>query len=457
VSDQDEQRDEQEVDLDAPEGGDEGQPAARAGVALATRAMIRQILTASEIPDDITNKHAIDPAVFEEHPPFVFRAIVSNNNVDAYGTRMMPSTLRNFAQDATDGVSVMAGHMVDTTMPLGRTYAGKYTDGRGGSDKQVAVDSYMLTGVSGGAGQHLDDVIQHIRGGVYKDTSVGFYGGTMRCSIDGLDMIDSFEAWINARESDRDYCWHIPGIEYALVDKGGNKTGDREVAVGEIENAHLSHFGLVYDGATPGAAVVKARAMAAAGMLRPEVARFVESRYRIRLPEPRRSWQGHSSREAQEMSDDGNRSRTTGSNNDAPPAAAAVNLDPIRQAFRDSHVAPADWNGDLVELARSTGAEMERLRGLADTGELYRRDLMEDALAEGVRAFGNEFQKERYTAILKRSSIEEIKGFRDDWKAITARAGTFSHGRQTREGDEQDLEGRRDRRDGRRIPALYQA
>jgi hypothetical protein len=64
--------------------------------------------------------------------------------------------------------------------------------------------------------------------------------------------------------------------------------------IAAIENAHLAEFSLVYDGATPGASVIRAQQEAEAGRIRPEQARLIEQRYRIHLPERRRVVQGAS-------------------------------------------------------------------------------------------------------------------------------------------------------------------
>src|SRR5215213_9927954 len=56
----------------------------------------------------------VDPSVFEgdDAPvPFFFRVEASNQNIDSYFTRMAKSSLKNYAQDATDpGVQFQVSH-----------------------------------------------------------------------------------------------------------------------------------------------------------------------------------------------------------------------------------------------------------------------------------------------------------------------------------------------------------
>ncbi len=66
----------------------------------------------------------------------------------------------------------------------------------------------------------------------------------------------------------------------------GKPTGERQTVEAAIEDAHLAETSGVYDGATPEASilVIKARELADAGKLDPKEARFIEDRYRVRIP-----------------------------------------------------------------------------------------------------------------------------------------------------------------------------
>jgi hypothetical protein len=63
-------------------------------------------------------------------------------------------------------------------------------------------------------------------------------------------------------------------------------------------------------------------------------------------------------------------------------------------------------------------AEVERLRPLADDGTAYRAAVIEETLAEGVRAQGNSFPKETQRGLLEKASIADIIKIRDGYKAV---------------------------------------
>ena len=65
-----------------------------------------------------------------------------------------------------------------------------------------------------------------------------------------------------------------------------------------------------------------------------------------------------------------------------------------------------------MELARDLAdarAEIARLTPLADDGRAYRADLIEQALHEGIRAYGNAFPAETYREMLTTQSLDGIK------------------------------------------------
>src|SRR5690606_31020400 len=104
----------------------------------------------------------------------------------------------------------------------------------------------------------------------------------------------------------------------------------------------------------------------------------------------------------------------------------------IQQLFDDARAAIAETLGREMEpgeairhlaseVTRLEGAlsdaqaETQRLAPLADEGRVYRADLVADALAEGVRAYGEDFAEETYRVVLEAASLETVKRMRDDW------------------------------------------
>ncbi len=357
-------------------------------------------------------QRALDPAIFEEFEPYFWAAEISSNRIDAYYTRMMPSSLRNYAADAAAGVAFQDSHRTDGLIrTFGHSLTGRYVED-GGEDAAITLaDFYTLRGMD----PQIDGFINKARAGITRDVSIGFYGGRIICSICGKDM------W-------RDWsCPHIPGIEYEVTstnEETGNEQRRMVLALGLVEDAHLAEVSVVYDGATPGAAILKAQAEAERGRIKPEAIRLIEQRYRLRLPDPRITVPGTApAKEEPPVTQEPDPTR-------AQPESAPLATQ-LRTLFPDAATDEA-----IVEAVRTLKAENDRLRPLADDGTRYREDLITAALTEGVRAYGDTFAKETYEGLLRGATIETIKRLRDDWQAVADRQ--FPGGRQTRDEDGSD-------------------
>ena len=94
----------------------------------------------------------------------------------------------------------------------------------------------------------------------------------------------------------------------------------------------------------------------------------------------------------------------------------------IRQLISDSN--------ELAILREQT-QDLAEVRKLADDGRKYRSDLIDEAIAEGVRAHGADFAQESYRGTLETSSLDTIKLMRDDWKRLAD--SKMKGGRQTQD------------------------
>jgi hypothetical protein len=362
---------------------------------------------------ELARQRALDPKVFDDHPPFFFPAEISNNRVDAYYTRMHPSSLKNFARDAEKGVSLQDSHRTDQ-LGLGASLTGKYEEGRedGLSDgaARTLAEFYTMQGLP-----DTDPFITRVRGGIAKDVSIGFYpleDGTgqpfqFRCSVCDRDML-------------RDpACEHIPGLPYPIYDREGNETG-QQTATAWVHNAHLAEVSPVYDGATPGAAIIKASQEAEAGRMKPEVARMLEARYRIKLPGAGHVWQlayqQHDSDRMDRMSRD-IQDKSKVSEDILSIPQNPVNPVNERAAQREAETLHEQLRAQAGQI-KALAAEVDTLRAQAADGAAYRKDLIAAAMAEGVRALGDKFTPETYRAVLEVAPIVTIKRMRDDWKQL---------------------------------------
>lgn len=365
----------------------------------------------------------------EDETPFFFPAEISSTRLDAYFTHMMESTLRNFAEDAAAGVSLLDSHDA-RKLGFGYSLTGMYE--AGGETKRTVADFYTIAGIRFG-GQHsyasTDDFIRAVRAGIARDVSVGFYGGTWICDICGGDA----RYWSE--------CPHILGMQYPIGEQGEAMV----TATAGIDGANLAETSIVYDGATPGAMVLKINQMADAGELEPDAARVIETAYRIKLPQVHRVWPGAKTKETGgDMSGKDLRVPPSpptplpegegGAGEKATPAEMPTEVLTILAA---RNVEPT--TAGLYEVVRTLAAENSRLSTLADMGRQYRDDLVEAAISEGVRAMGESFPQEAYRDLLSKSTLEQIKALRDSFAADARKR--FPGGRRTTDGEQPETDG----------------
>lgn len=338
-----------------------------------------------------------DPSMMDNMTPFFWSAEISNGNVDSYFTHMLPSTLTNFANDATAGVSFLNSHR-HNELPLGRSLRGVYEQDR------VVADFYTMPGLNLN-GVTTDDFITGVKTGLLSDVSVGFHGGQMWCDVCKMD----YRSWD---------CPHVAGMKYDI--QGG---GQVTATVG-VDNARLAEVSAVFDGATPDATILKAERMIREGELKPDAIRMLEVRYRRSFSD-KRSFPGvdlgggkklelekvfAQLREVLALSADG----------DAVATVASL------VAERDRLAAEHKTATTDAEALRAKVAELEPQ---AKDGAQYRTDLIAEALGEGVRAYGDKFAKETYEKLLRSVSLDVIKQMKADW--LTLGNERFKGGRAT--------------------------
>ena len=337
----------------------------------------------------VAKKRALDPTIFEEFPPFFWQSEISSDRLDAYYTVMDPATtLANYAADAEAGVAVLIGHD-SRAAPTGYSLTGALESG---AVARVLSDAYALSD------PHTAPILNRLRAGVIRDVSVGFSarGAQCVCSICGLDMWRSWD------------CWHIPGIEYDVetgkkASKGGTGTRTTTLCTGLIVGAHLSEYSLVYDGATPGAAVLQAQRCAESGRLSAGQARVIEQRYRMALPGKRLQTNGYSKEisMAKELETDRD----------------AAEVVPLERTLKPIVERVAPKGSTIEQGVEWMATELGRLAPLAKDGETYRADLVTAGVTEAVRAFGAE-KGELKRTMLERSDLDTIKEYTSSWRDI---------------------------------------
>ena len=94
--------------------------------------------------------------------------------------------------------------------------------------------------------------------------------------------------------------------------------------------------------------------------------------------------------------------------------------------------------------ANELDAKVKELEPQAADGRAYRTDLIADAIAEGVRARGEDFDVETYRSVLESASITVIKRMKADWQAVGD--SQFVGGRKTTDEGEQAPEKKSERK-----------
>lgn len=427
---------------------------------------------ATTVSDMLTlaKKSAFDPVLMEDRPPFFWDAQISNNTVDAYFTRMAKSSLQNYANEAAQGVSFQNSHNT-RELPLGRSISGSFIGAQRNGQSRVEASFYTIPALRLGA-VDTDQFINGVRAGIIRDVSIGFYGGEFRCNLCGRDMLRDWD------------CWHIPGFQYIKKDEGretawvslrdGDNADDAQTAVADVENAHLAEVSAVYDGATPGAGILKAYQQAQAGRLTPDQARVLEVRYRINIPGAQHVWALDRTKQSQEeRSTMGNEQPNKDKEKDTPQGGDQPKLRTLTisdthwgrltaalaaagiACVRDGTSTPLDLEQlaagvETLHTERSNAvAKVKELEPIAADGTEYRKVLVDEALAEGVRAHGNEFAKDKYEDTLRTAPLSFVRQLRDDWRKAAEKS--LPAGRATTEGgDENTQDGKKKEGDGTR-------
>jgi hypothetical protein len=358
---------------------------------------------------DVARANAPDPTIFEEHPPYFWGAEISNDRLDDYFTRMMGSSLRNYALDAEEGRAFQLSHN-RAEVPWGYSVGGRYHAGQRTGVKKVNADFYTIPGLGSQAGSmRSDDLIARIRSGLLRDVSIGFKGGRYICSIDGADM--RIASWAE--------CSHMPGMTY---DVGEGKQKQAVLCWAGIEDAVLREVSGAYDGATPGAMINRARSAIEDGRISRRQVDELQVRWSVPDLAPNRIFPAAAPQTIPERSDpvaDKNGSgngEVRGEALELRVGQPVLSLDVLRASVRAVGFTVADTEEDPTAIVRMLTDEVTRLRPLAKLGETYRADLVTETLAQGVRAFDKDFDEQENREMLEALPIEQVKRLRDAWR-----------------------------------------
>lgn len=318
-----------------------------------------------------------------ESDAYLWDAEISNTLLDSHFTHMSESTLRNYAEDANRGVAFLRGHNW-RELPVGYSIEATIVNESG--RQSVIAGFYTVRGIA-----DTDDLIKRMESKILRDVSVGFHGGRAICDLCGQDFWD---------------CRHFPGLKYETKEGDVVKT---ELATFTIEDARLSEVSGVFDGSTPEAMIRKAHDHAFRGLLDPKQIEVLEERYRTRLATR------HSVSVVRDMGNLGPIPKERKMDEKQREKVVGILID---NALLKEEQRITATDEELVSGVVRMAARLATLEPQAKDGIQYRADMIAAAHLEGVRAYGNDYDKELYDKTLSVSPIETIKRFTADWKKV---------------------------------------
>ena len=148
--------------------------------------------------------------------------VISNSDVDSYGSIMTEKTLRNYAEDAAKGVGFMREHDEGIDTQIGKTIAATYDE----ANKRVVATVSMLRDTDDTPENlRINEYIRRIERKYYDSASVAFRDATETCNLCGKEIFDFYRD---------DPCPHVP-----------KKVYNGTVCTYDVDDARLRHVGLV--------------------------------------------------------------------------------------------------------------------------------------------------------------------------------------------------------------------
>lgn len=353
---------------------------------------------------------------------FLFPSVLSTQAIDSYGTRMAPSTIRNFAQDVADGLPLMNSHRtggfaVETELPIGRKFdaeiEGQFLepDSTGFDDQigaMVATWNYIVRGITISTLSN-DDIIEAVETGTIDDESVGFSirpDGQYICGVCGNDYLD-YEA-----------CPHFPFEVYEDFE------GNEARGFIWIEDGHAIEGSLVYSGATPGAVIRKAQEHAED--LSTDVLARLEDAYQVRLKDPNRTVllpKQSKSRAADSQPDDvpeeGARENPKKEETDMPIFEDLTAIAEEREiVFGDGITNETDPVEIVRFIVDALTQRTDALSADAELGRAHRAELIEAIHRARVQAQGEaytEAHRGQYDTILQAAALDYLRAELKQW------------------------------------------
>lgn len=366
--------------------------------------------------------------------------------------KLSPEILKVMADDAKKGVSFMLNHNWSNwggiqAVPYGKVFDGAVEKSSEDGEtvalyltKYIVRDDEVVDGVSANA------LIKKIETGVLSDTSIGWGTDVMTCSICGMNYYS------------RD-CSHVRGVTYELAD-GSKKvctvTAMPPSVIIPYNNNALYEESIVWDGAYPGAAVTQAKH---GDIIETPMGNFRVVDEKEELPEGTlfHGYYHNGDIVAMVKKSDRKKFYAVGFDNANDTDKTSITmtkggenamnekvlkmLEAFGVEYKEGETKPEDALNNLAEKWSNTsqvelkednteaymtqeqakealGAELkaDEVLSLAKEGQEYRKQLINEALAMGVRAMGNDFPKETYEKTFASMASKDIKAIMQTWE-----------------------------------------
>ena len=299
----------------------------------------------------------------DDDDKYWIRISASNSEVDRHNSIMDPkTTLRNFEKDAKSKLGVaLKDHHAYKSFGYGRSADARLTD-----KNELLIDFFILKDMDyQGSSREFatpEKLIRAIEHDLVNQVSVGFYAGREVCNLCKLPV----RKWYYWDERETEYCSHRMGKAY---DMG---KGKMEAATYTVYDAHLKEVSLVEFGSNRETSIEKKRYA--------EMRSFMEE-----LLMTDQEWIAKL-RDALDVP-------TLRSTDE--PDAAVEKLESEMTGLREK-----------VETQKD---EIADLSGLAEDGKAFREGRIAEAIKQGNRAYGKDFDEEFHREYYAELPLEKLE------------------------------------------------
>lgn len=384
---------------------------------------------------------------FDGVEPFFWFAEISNDIPNCYFLIFEESMQKDWTKALEQGVQYQLFH--ENSAPIGHSVYG--WSERADNRYRTLGAFYAIPGTQINQYMSTDSFMQNLKTGVFRDVSVGMHVQECNCSICGAPDVLDFWAKLWGESE----CPHFLGERYNA--KGEPDPKGKQICYGRVPKGDLSEVSQVYDGGAPLASVVPALSLSREkGLLDRQLQARLEHRFGMNSEQAKP--EGLSSAKTVSYGGlvlpNGAAIRTSTSTSNikgtamAEPAVATVSVSfmDTLDARHLSRLAELEVlsgeNDEEMDLGLTLDALFEKYETLEDRnksleadaaiGRSYKTQKIEDAIAEGVRAKGNDFKSDIYKAMLANADIDHIKQVEADFKAEADARRSVTHPNGTR-------------------------